>query len=149
MNFLKSSLIVLLVTSVINDCTAQQTLNATLIAEIRSMEASFCADLKAKGAAWAFHAYAAPDAVIKRDNDSLIKGPEAIRNYYSSEVYKQAVAEWKPDFVDVSADGTLAYTYGKYTWTMKDKTGNKVQFSGVFHTVWKKQPDGSWKYVWD
>ena len=20
---------------------------------------------------------------------------------------------------------------------------------GVFHTVWKRQPDGSWKFVWD
>lgn len=122
---------------------------AELRSAITKAEASFCADLKAKGAAWAFHTYAAPDAVIKRDNDSLIKGPDAIRNYYSSEPYKQAVADWKPDFVDVSADGTLAYTYGKYTWTLKDKAGKEVKFSGVFHTVWKKQPDGSWKYVWD
>jgi ketosteroid isomerase-like protein len=40
-------------------------------------------------------------------------------------------ANWESDYTDVSADGT-AYHY-----------------SGVFLTVWKKQPKGSWKYVWD
>jgi ketosteroid isomerase-like protein len=56
---------------------------------------------------------------------------------------------WKPDFVDVSKDGEMAYTYGKFTWTFIDSLGNKNNFKGLFHTVWKKQKDGSWKYVWD
>jgi ketosteroid isomerase-like protein len=116
---------------------------------IINLEASFCADLKARGAAWAFQAYAAPDAVIKRENDTLVRGRKGIFHYYSKDLYKQAVADWKPDFVDVSADGTMAYTYGKYTWTFKDQSGKPVQYSGIFHTVWKKQPNGQWKYVWD
>jgi ketosteroid isomerase-like protein len=32
---------------------------------------------------------------------------------------------------------------------VKDSVGNKKDFKGIFHTVWKKQKDGSWKYVWD
>jgi ketosteroid isomerase-like protein len=119
------------------------------INEVIATEKAFCEDLKAKGVAYAFEAYAAQDAVIKRGNDSLIYGKAAIRNFYAAPGYQNAIADWKPDFTDVSADGTMAYTYGKYTWTFKDKAGKETQYSGVFHTVWKRQADGSWKYVWD
>jgi len=121
----------------------------TLKKEIIQMERNFCDDLKAKGVAYAFFTYAAPDAVIKRENDTLIMGREAIKLYYSKPGYKDATANWEADYTDVSADGTLAYTYGRYTWTTKGPDGKEVSYSGVFHTVWKKQPDGNWKYVWD
>jgi ketosteroid isomerase-like protein len=119
------------------------------INEVVAAEKSFCEDLKSKGVAYAFSAHAAEDAVIKRENDSLIYGKAGIGKYYSSPAYKNAIADWKPDYTDVSADGTMAWTYGKYTWTFTEETGRKNTFSGVFHTVWKRQPNGSWKYVWD
>ena len=25
----------------------------------------------------------------------------------------------------------------------------EVEYKGIFHTVWKRQSDNSWKYVWD
>ena len=117
--------------------------------EIAQAEKSFCDDLNKKGVAYAFGHYAADDAVILREQDSLITGREAIIHYYSTGSKKQATAEWSADFVDVSADGTMGYTYGKYTWKTVDDKGNPVQYSGTFHTVWKRQKDGSWKYVWD
>ncbi len=117
--------------------------------EIRKMEKQFESDLNEKGAAFAFEKYAAPNAVIKRQNDSLIYGPAAIRLFYSDDVYKNAKAFWAPDYIDISADGTMAYTYGKYQWKMVGKTGQVQEYSGIFHTVWRRQPDGTWKYVWD
>lgn len=117
--------------------------------EIRQQEHAFQQMLKAEGAAQAFSTFAASDATIKRGNDSLIVGKDAIKHYYSSPFYQNALAEWEPDFIDVSTDGTLAYTYGKYQWHFTDTTGNVNTSSGVFHTVWKRTVDGSWKYVWD
>ncbi len=105
--------------------------------------------LVSDGAATAFYAFAADSAVIKRQNDSLIFGKEAIKKFYSNPIYKNAIAIWKPDFIDLSDDGTLAYTFGKYEWTFPDSTGKKTTYKGIFHTVWKKASDGSWKYVWD
>jgi len=102
-----------------------------------------------KGIAIAFYTYADANAVIKRENDSLIHGKENIKKYYSSPKFEKAAVTWKPDFVEVSNDGTMAYTYGKYIWTTTDSLGKKKDFKGIFHTVWKKQKDGSWKYVWD
>jgi ketosteroid isomerase-like protein len=125
------------------------TKSAALIEAIRKTEKQFETDLNASGAAFAFEKYAAPNAVIKRQNDSLVYGPAAIRLYYSNDIYKAAHATWSPDYIDISQDGTMAYTYGKYHWKMTNQSGEVHEYSGVFHTVWKKQPDGSWKYVWD
>jgi ketosteroid isomerase-like protein len=43
----------------------------------------------------------------------------------------------------------MAYTYGKYIWKIKETDSTFVEYKGVFHTVWKRQKDNSWKYVWD
>ncbi|QBZ97582.1 YybH family protein [Flavobacterium sangjuense] len=120
-----------------------------LKAEVAKAEDDFKNLSQSKGIAEAFYAYADSNAVIKRENDTLIQGKENIKKYYSNPKFLKATVTWKPDFVDVSADGTLGYTYGKFVWTTTDSVGNKKDFKGRFHTVWKRQKDGSWKYVWD
>jgi ketosteroid isomerase-like protein len=129
-------------------CMARKNSEA-LKKEIGQTEKDFQELLNRKGAAAAFYEFAAEDAVVKRENDSLIAGKEAIRKYYDRRAYRTAQAIWEPDFIDVSNDGTLAYTYGKYEWTFSDSAGQKKKYAGIFHTVWKRMPDGSWKYVWD
>ena len=121
----------------------------TLKQEIQKEEKDFEAMAAQKGIAEAFWFYADSNAVIKRNNDSLIHTKEGIKNFYSTAFYKTASVKWSPDFIDVSADGNMAYTYGKYLWQSKDSTGKPLEFNGVFHTVWKRQADNSWKYVWD
>jgi len=65
------------------------------------------------------------------------------------EARKDATVNWTPDFIDVADDGTLGYTYGKFSWKIKNDQGAVTEYKGVFHTVWKKQKDNTWKYVWD
>jgi ketosteroid isomerase-like protein len=117
--------------------------------EVLKTEEDFKNLAQTKGIQEAFYTFAATDAIIKMDNDSLIKGKENIKQHFGNPRFQKASVIWKADFVEVSADGTLAYTYGKYVWTAQDSLGNKKDFKGIFHTVWKKQEDGSWKYVWD
>lgn len=117
--------------------------------EIRKVEKDFQQLLVSEGAASAFYKYASDSAVIKRENDTLIFGNEAIKRYYSNAFYKNAVAVWEPDHIGISEDGTMAYTFGRYEWTFTDSTGKKTNYKGVFHTIWKKMSDGSWKFVWD
>ena len=102
-----------------------------------------------KGIAEAFSFFADSEAVIRRRNDSLVHGKEAIRELFSSDYFKTATVKWSPDFIDAAASGDLGYTYGKYVWQSKDSTGKLEENRGVFHTVWKKQKDGAWKFVWD
>lgn len=101
-----------------------------------------------KGIAEAFWYYADEDATIKRQNDTLLHGRDAIRNYYSG-ANKDVSLTWSPDFVLVSGDGSLAYTYGRYHYEAKDTSGKVNEHQGIFHTVWKRQKDGGWKFVWD
>ena len=117
--------------------------------EVVKTEKAFEKMCSEKGIAEAFYFFADDSATILRQNDTLITGKENIKIYYSNDSYKTAHVNWSPDFVEVSASGDLAYTYGKYIWKTKDKTGKIVEYKGVFHTVWKRQKDNSWKYVWD
>ena len=59
--------------------------------------------------------------------------------------------EWEPLFADVSDDGTLGYTWGylKITAPPKDGQGDPRIRLGMTLTIWKRQADGSWKWVFD
>ncbi len=117
--------------------------------EIAKAEKDFETMVDEKGLAEGFTFFADSNAIIKRGNDSLIKGKDNIRNYYAAPYFKTASVTWSPDFIEASSDGTLGYTFGKYIWQTTDSSGKTNESRGVFHTVWKKQNDGSWKYVWD
>lgn len=117
--------------------------------EIFQTEKAFESMTLEKGIADAFYHFADENAVIKRENDTLIVGKENIKLHYAKKNLKNASVNWTPDFIDVSSCGTLAYTYGKYVWKVKNNEGSVTEYKGVFHTVWKKQKDNSWKYVWD
>jgi ketosteroid isomerase-like protein len=119
------------------------------VEEIQLAEKNFQNMTVEKGIIEAFVFYADSNAVMKREKDTLIFGKEAIRKYYSSPSYANASVTWSPDFTNASEDGNLGYTYGKFTWLIKDSTGKTTESKGVFHTVWKRQSDGSWKFVWD
>ncbi len=94
----------------------------------------------------AFTAFAAEDGVLMRDN-KLIEGLTNIDEHYKNQTSKGL--SWYPDFVDVAASGDLGYTYGHYTISTTDSTGKAIEIKGIFHTVWKRQPDGQWRFVWD
>ncbi len=101
------------------------------------------------GIAEAFEHYADLNGVILRNN-KVIKGKENIYNSIkNNHLYKRANLKWNPDFIDVSNDGDLAYTYGKCTFKFYNEQGEKQIQTGIFHTVWKKQTNGSYKFVWD
>ena len=117
--------------------------------EILKTEKAFEKMTLERGIPEAFYFFADESAVIKRENDALIVGKENIKIYYGERDLKNATVTWTPDFINVSASGDMAYTYGKYVWRIKNSEGNITEYKGVFHTVWKRQKNNEWKYVWD
>lgn len=116
--------------------------------EVRQAEKAFN-DLAAReGVPAAFLAFAADSAVLNR-NGRIIKGKEAMKAYFDDQPFREVSLNWAPDFVDVAKAGDMAYTYGKFQFSAVDSTGQTVQSEGIFHTVWKKQADGRWKFVYD
>lgn len=56
--------------------------------------------------------------------------------------------DWRPVFGDVSAADDLGFDTGPYTVTDKSTQPRPTQH-GMFFSVWRKQPDGTWKVVID
>lgn len=119
-------------------------------AEIVETEKNFSEMAGEAGIAKAFTLFAAEDAVLMRNN-KLVRGKDELIKYLEEQPskFKDELLSWKPDFVDVSASGDLAYTYGQFTYSYTDSTGTRIENKGVFHTVWKRQADGNWRFVWD
>ena len=117
--------------------------------EIAEAERNFEKMAAEKGVADAFAYYADSTAVMKGNEDSVITGKTAIKDIFAGDRFKNATVKWSADFIDAAASGELGYTYGKYRWEFKDSTGKITEAKGIFHTVWKKQKDGSWRFVWD
>jgi ketosteroid isomerase-like protein len=83
-------------------------------------------------------------------NNNLIRGKMAIDLYFKNQTLDTSVyLTWKPDFVDVAASGDMRYTYGQYVFSCVDSAGKIIEDKGIFHTVWKRQADNTWKFVWD
>ena len=117
-------------------------------AEIAAAEKAFNDMAQKDGLVKAFEFYAAHDGVIRRGK-KVIQGKKAIHDWYKEDVKPNETLTWTPTFIDVSKSGDLGYTYGDYVFTYPDSLGNLKQNKGIFHTVWKRQTDGSWKFVWD
>ena len=147
MNMKRILPIVLLFSLFIYACQTQEENLELWKQEIVETEKEFTTMAQKEGIPKAFMAYAADDAVLMRNN-TLVIGKEALRESFQDSPENSSLS-WKPDFVDVAASGDLGYTYGKFVYSLTDSLGNENVMEGVFHTVWKRQADGSWKFVWD
>lgn len=103
-----------------------------------------------QGTAAAFHHYLADDGLAlpfhgqPRNKDDYA---QAMRAAQSGESDPEGVLTWEPEFADVSASGDLGYTWGQYAYRYFDST--KTTSLGYYVTIWKKQPDGQWRFVFD
>ena len=147
--YIAPSVVVFIIVTLFSCNSANQRNTEKWKKEILETEKEFALMSRTKGIPAAFMAFADDSAVLLRNN-SLYIGKDALREYYSHSSNDTNVdLAWKPQFIDVSESGDMAYTYGYYTYSFLDSTQNKVETKGVFHTIWKRQSDGSWKFVWD
>lgn len=116
--------------------------------EVKSVELDFARMAADSGIEAAFLYFAAPGAVLKRGNNLLI-GFDSIAAYLKESTQPGESLSWSPDFIDVSLSGDMAYSYGKFVYSFLDSSGVIQKQQGYFHTVWKRQPDGKLKFVWD
>ena len=50
---------------------------------------------------------------------------------------------------EAAKDGSLGYTFGSSEVSFRNEKGEIQKRSGRYLTVWRRQPDGSWKVVSD
>lgn len=116
--------------------------------EVAALEDQFCAMTKEKGALAAFQHFAAPDVAFIDTDPRKFRGPAAVQERMGN-FPPEAALTWSAFFTDVSDDGTLGYNYGRYELRGKGPDGKDRVGTGWFLTIWKRQPDGTWRYVMD
>jgi ketosteroid isomerase-like protein len=99
-----------------------------------------------KGMFSAFLFYIADDGVILRDNSYPEKGKDALAKRYSGKSDSSFVLSWEPLKASIAGSGEIGYTYG--IWTNTEKASGAIS-KGTYITIWKKQKDGSWKFILD
>ena len=119
-----------------------------LKAELAKMEDAFCAMAKEKGIRAAFEYFAAPDVAFVDTDPRRFRGLAAVRERMGPDQPGVSVT-WSAMFTDVSDDGTLGYNWGRYEWRSPGTDGKERVRTGFFLTIWKRQPDGTWRYVMD
>lgn len=117
-------------------------------AELLETDARFSKMSASRGVPAAFVAFMDDDAVILPPGLAPIRGRDAIAAYYEK-TPPGTVLEWKPLAAEVSRGEDLGYTYGTYELRGTDTQGKPVTRSGKYVSVWKKQPDDSWKWALD
>jgi ketosteroid isomerase-like protein len=117
-------------------------------AELRRTDTEFSEYAQAHGIAEAFVRYADAGATMMPAGQNPVTGTEAIRAQFA-DLPAGATLVWKPFRAEASASGDLGYTLGTYEFRFPDKEGKPAVRHGKYCSVWKKQKDGSWKWVVD
>lgn len=99
-------------------------------------ERAFAADGMARGVRDSFLDHMSDDAIV------FGPGPIGAKAVYSARPpSKPGVLDWWPVWAGISRSGDLGFTTGPYTVN--------GQLGAYYFTVWKKQADGSWKWIFD
>jgi len=115
---------------------------------IRSADVDFSNDAAKFGTGVAFGRYAAADAQMFSGPGEFITGPHAISESFGPPTEKNTLV-WHPVHGEVAASGDLGFTVGNAVFTGVREDGAKIERFSKYLTVWKKQRDGSWRYVVD
>jgi ketosteroid isomerase-like protein len=116
--------------------------------EIRAADEEFSLMATKLGTGRAFGAYAAENAQIFSTPGEFITGPDAISQAFGPTTDDSKLV-WHPITGEVARSGDLGFTVGNAVLTGRNLDGSAQVRYSKYLTVWKKQRDGSWRYVVD
>lgn len=107
--------------------------------DVVAAERAFARDGEAHGWAWAFRRHHAPGALML--SDSITEAAEVLARVQGDGENK---LDWRPAYSGIARSGDLGFTTGPFLFRGGD--GRAV---GHYFTVWRRQADGSWKWIFD
>jgi ketosteroid isomerase-like protein len=99
-----------------------------------------------KGLNAAFIYYAADSVVKMREGNFPVLGKIEMTGIYMARPDSGMVLRWNPVKADIAKSDDLGYTFGEWQLYLK---ATDTTLYGNYISVWKKQSDGTWKYVLD
>ena len=115
--------------------------------QLMELEGRFQEDV-ANGGGKAFAAWFAPDAVTLSNGKPAVLGLGAIAAQANWDPSTYSLT-WTPEGAQMGAASDMGFTWGRYFGRSKDAHGNPIVTTGRYITIWKKQPDNSWKVTMD
>jgi ketosteroid isomerase-like protein len=108
------------------------------VGRVVEAERAFAAAARTDGVNAAFLHYSAPDALVFQP------GPMLARAALAADPIPAIELDWWPAYAGIAASGDLGFTTGPYVIGSGERKGY-----GWYFTVWRRQPDGSWRWVLD
>ena len=115
---------------------------------IRSADEEFSKEAVKMGTGEAFGRYAAPDAQMFSGPGEFVTGPGAIAQLFGAPG-RRSLLVWHPVEGEVAKSEDLGFTVGNAVFSGEREDGAPIVSYSKYLTVWKRQPDGSWKFVVD
>jgi ketosteroid isomerase-like protein len=112
---------------------------------LRDADIAFSKLSEKKGVAEAFYRFLASDATVLLPGELPIEGRDAIRVHFAAT--PETLLAWTPEGAEVARDADLGYTWGDYELRGKGPRGEPQITYGKYVTIWKRQPDKTWKVV--
>ena len=112
-------------------------------AELGQMNRDFAAALNAKDAKAAAALYA-EDAVLIPPGEPLVRGREAIEEYWRGAIESGGVRDVSVETMDALSSGSLGYEAGSFALTSNGADGSAVIERGRYIELLRREPDGRW-----
>lgn len=109
-------------------------------------ERAFAAMSAEKGIRQSFMAFIADDGILFRP--TAVRGKQWMTEHPLPVSDALPLLSWWPTFADMAISGDMGYTTGPWEYKNNISDPKPVAF-GNFLTVWKKKPDGTWKFAID
>lgn len=116
---------------------------------VLSADSAFARRAASAGIGAAFAACAAADAAVLPGGSRIVSGPDSIGAVYGK-LAAGSRLEWAPVDAEAAASGDLAFTVGEAVLSAPDRgSRGERRWYSKYLTIWRRQGDGSWKYVVD
>lgn len=90
--------------------------------------------------------YWTEDAVIYPPVGPTVDGLDAIREFVRAARSRPGFSlTWTPTGAEVAGKADVGYTFGRWRRTLDGPDGTPVANAGAYVSIWRKQPDGSWR----
>ena len=116
-------------------------------AAVRAAELAFAASVRDRDRV-AFAALIADEAIFVSGTRVLRGKSEVLAGWDYLFAADAPTLDWHPEIVEVQSGG-LGLSRGPWTFTGKGGEGAKESASGIFNSVWRRQPDGRWQVIID
>ncbi len=91
------------------------------------------------------------DALLVPPDEPIVRGKQAIAEWYQRQLKKAPPIE-NPKVIleEIDVFGNLAFNRGDFILKFEGETTDKPIIQNLrFITIWRKQPDGNWKFYCD